>query len=604
MRPVSRAVKLLGTFSGWRTQRCRERLGRIRAVRIEGAQGERALLSDSDGIMGKVGCEAGAVAAGESVVELTSAQQRQLVLALAASLAQHGAPPRHIETHISHVLLHAGHAYKIKKALATSFLDQSTLARRRHACVEELRLNRRLAPQLYLGVVAITGTIEQPVLGGDGPALEVAVKMRAFDEDGLWDRLAARGALCAADVDDLAAVLAPFHAEAAVAKPNGWLGAPAQVRQMLLDSLRDLQSAAADAPWPDVVALAALERLRGWEAEAYARLQPVMARRLAERRVRECHGDLHLGNVAREAGRCLVFDGIEFNDEFRWLDVMSELAFMVMDLHAHGLPALAHRLLNAYLQASGDYDGVRMLDYYLVHRALVRAKVAQLRAVQSEGDPRAQAVAAARRYLSLAQRYATPRRRALLITHGLSGSGKTSLTQGLVEAMGAVRVRSDVERKRLAGLAPTQSSHSTLGAGLYAAAMNDATCGRLLEAATAVVEGGWPVILDATFLRQAGRAAARRRAAELGAAFVILHFTAAPDELRDRVRQRAAQGRDASEADEAVLARQEQTLEPLQPGEMDAVHEVQPSPSAEAQPRADWAPLLARLGIVMSAKAE
>jgi aminoglycoside phosphotransferase family enzyme/predicted kinase len=570
--------------------------------------------------------------------ELTAAQQHTLVSAWAATLEREcGQPPRHIETHISHVLLAGGHAYKIKKALATPFLDQRALAQRRHACEEELRLNRRLAPELYLEVVELTGSPQAPHLktpGSAGPVLEVAVKMRAFDEAGLWDRLAARGDLGAADIDDLAAVLARFHVLAAVA-PAGtggcaalgtsgasgaslarW-GTPEQIRRVLLDSLHDLQAGAASAGWPDMHGQAQLARLRAWEAQTHARAAPAMARRLAAGRVREGHGDLHLGNVARVPpvpgrGRCLVFDGIEFNDEFRWLDVMNEVAFMAMDLHAHGLPALAHRFVNAYLEASGDYDGTHVLDYYLVHRALVRAKVAQLRLLQARGgaaeargkegaapaDPDAclEASGMARRYLELAERLAEPRARALLITHGLSGSGKTTLTQGLLEAAGAVRVRADVERKRLAGLAPLQSSRSALGGGSYTPQMNEATQARLLDAGAAVLAGGWPVILDATFIRRRARDEARELAARLGVKCLVLRFSAPPQVLQQRVRQRQEAGTDASEADEAVLLAQQQTLEPLQPDEMADLFEVDSAAAGDgAVPQVDWTPLLARL---------
>jgi hypothetical protein len=531
------------------------------------------------------------------MTESTLDEQRRLVRALAAALARGAEPVHHIETHISHVLLAGGHAYKIKKALANPFLDQSTLARRRAACAAELRLNRRLAPGLYLDVVPITGTHDAPSIDGDGPLLEVAVKMRAFDEDGLWDRLAARGELGAADIDELAAVLARFHAGTAVAGRDGPFGTPAQVRPLLLDSLRDLGAAP---PGPTEAAL--LAALRTWESETFPRLAPLMAQRLADGRVREGHGDLHLGNVAREAGHCLVFDGVEFNDAFRWLDVMSEVAFMAMDLHAHARPALAHRFVDAYLQHSADYDGLRVFDYYRVHRALVRAKVARLRADQVGATAAAErdaALAAVHDYLRLALRFAMPRRRALLVTHGLSGSGKTTLTQGLLEQIGALRIRADVERKRLAGLAPLQASHSAPGAGLYGAAMTEATYARLFDAARAVIEGGWSAILDATFLRRADRDTARRLAGELGVPCVILHFDAAPAELRERVRRRAARASDASEADEAVLARQLQTQEPLAADEVSTVHAVRTLPPVRpgAVPGADWSDLVARLGL-------
>jgi aminoglycoside phosphotransferase family enzyme/predicted kinase len=535
---------------------------------------------------------------GAASVELTLAQQQRMVDALAASLARRGDAPRCVETHISHVLLHGGHAYKIKKALATSFLDQSTLARRRAACAEELRLNRRLAAHLYLDIVPITGTIDAPVQGGEGPLLDVAVRMLAFDESGLWDRLAAAGTLHAGDIDELAARLARFHADAAAAAPDGRFGRPEQARAALGSSLRDLLAALPEADTDD---RALASRLQAWESDIGPRLAPVMARRLAAGRVREGHGDLHLGNVARTQAGCLVFDCIEFADDFRWLDVISEVAFLAMDLHAHGLPALAHRFVDAYLQHAGDYDGVRVLDYYLVHRALVRAKVALIRAGQTTGAARQQARACAHRYLALAGRMAQPRPRALLITHGLSGSGKTTLTQGLLEAAGAVRIRADVERKRLAGLGPLERSGATPGSALYGPAMTEATYARLLDAATAVLDGGWTAIADATFLRRADRQAAADRAAALGVPFWVLHFEAPARTLQERLLQRTAAGRDASDADAAVLALQRQAQEPLADDERPRVHVVEPLPgSGDAPPQADWSTLLQRLGATPS----
>ena len=211
--------------------------------------------------------------------------------------------------------------------------------------------------------------------------LDVAVMMRAFPQDALWDRLAARGELAPAQIDDLAQQLARFHDIAAVAPPAGRFGTPAQVRAPMRDNLDALQRMVVDD-----ADHAALQRLRAWEEGAFAALAPVMAQRLARGRVRECHGDLHLGNVAQVDGRATMFDGIDFNDDFRWIDVASELAFIAMDLHAHGLAPLAHRVVDAWLGHSGDYDAARLLPYYLVHRALVRAKVAWLRAAQCRAE--------------------------------------------------------------------------------------------------------------------------------------------------------------------------------------------------------------------------
>lgn len=519
--------------------------------------------------------------------ELSLAQQMHMVQRLCAWLRQRSdSVVERFETHISVVLVQAGHAYKIKKALANAFLDQSTLARRRHACAEELRLNRRLAAELYLGVVNITGTPDAPELDGPGPVLDVAVKMRAFAQAGLWDRLAARGALESTHIDALVAALAAFHAAATVADAHSRFGTPQQVRAPMQETLRELAAADLDAD-----ALSTLRQLARWEAAAYPQLAPQMAQRLQAGHVREGHGDLHLGNVALVDGRCTVFDGIEFNDDFRWLDTVSELAFMAMDLHAHGLPALAHRLVNGYLQACGDYAGVRLLRYYLIYRALVRAKVALMRAAQLSAEPAERERAAALRYLDLARQFSVAGGAVCMITHGFSGSGKTTLSQGLLEACGAIRVRADVQRKRLAGLDALAPSQSRVGGGIYNEAMSHATYAQLLEAGRAVLESGWPVILDATYLQRAQRDAARRMAAACGAPLVVLDCVADATTLAERVRLRARRGGDASEADAQVLAAQMQSAQPLQADETDGVFTM---PGLGA-PASAWEPLLRRI---------
>ncbi|MBL0088996.1 MAG: AAA family ATPase [Ideonella sp.] len=500
--------------------------------------------------------------------ELSARAQLHLVRALrrACVQAQDG-PVTLIETHISFVLLCGDVAYKFKKAIRTAFLDQSTRALRLHACEEELRLNRRLAPDLYLSVATITGEPAAPVIGGDGPPIDHAVKMRAFAQADLWAALAARGALGPAQIDELAALLAPFHAQAAVASPNGRLGSAEQVRATVLQNLNEL-AALATAP----VEHDALQCLRAWEAQVYPALLPKMAQRLTQGRVRECHGDLHLGNVTMVDGRTTVFDGIEFSDEFRWIDVMGDIAFMAMDLHAHGLAPLAHRFVNAYLESSGDHDGLAVLRYYLVHRALVRAKVSQLRVAQC-GAQRPHDAGIARhdaaRYLALAQQFSQPTAPMLMLTHGCSGSGKSTLTKALLEELGAVRIRSDVERRRLLDQA---SGHADDGcsAGLrpndrYGPAMNAGTHERLRQLARQVLSAGHHVIVDATFVRRDDRDRMRRVAEGLQRRCVILDFTIGADLalMRERVRQRSVQGGDVSEADEAVLDRQLQTIEPL-----------------------------------------
>jgi aminoglycoside phosphotransferase family enzyme/predicted kinase len=513
--------------------------------------------------------------------ELDAAGQRRMVAALQATLRNQaaGAEVQAIETHISFVLVTPALAYKFKKVLAASFLDFTTLARRRHFCEEELRLNRRLAPALYLDVSTVTGTPDAPQIGGSGPVLDIAVKMRAFEQAGLWDRLARQGALMPSNIDALVTQLASFHRGIAVAGTASEFGSPAHVRAPMLDNLAEIPRLL-----PGAEDRAAIETLRRWEAATFADLEPALAERQRAGWVRECHGDLHLGNVAQVDGATTVFDGIEFNDDFRWIDVMSEIAFMAMDLYAHGRADLAHRFVNGCVEASGDFTGMRVLRYYTVHRALVRAKIAALRAGQTAD---AADLDAARRSLALAVALSEPGEPALLITHGFSGSGKTTLTQGLLETLGAIRVRSDVERKRLFGVAPLQR-----GAAPYTAEATAATYARLGEAAAAVLEAGQPVILDAAFLRRHERDAARRWAASHRVPFVLLDFDVDPATLRERVQARTARNDDASDADLAVLEGQLRSAEALGDDERTSVFSCRP---AAGTARVEWAPLIESL---------
>jgi aminoglycoside phosphotransferase family enzyme/predicted kinase len=491
-----------------------------------------------------------------SADEINLAEQEQVIRALQCTWQQQrtGVAAQFIETHISWVLIAGDDVYKFKKVLNTGFLDYSTLGQRLHCCEEELRLNRRLAPDLYLEVVALTGSPAAPVLGGTGAVIDYAVHMRAFNQRNLWSALASRAALTKTHIDELVQLLERFHAHAAVATAGGRHGTPAQVRTVTLDNM-----AALDALLTEDGDRGCLREVREWEARAWSGLEPVLMARQAQRRVRECHGDLHLGNITLVDGRVTVFDGIEFNDALRWIDVMGELAFVAMDLHVHGLPSLAHRCVNGYLEASGDYSGVKVLDHYLVHTALVRAKVAALRTGYA---------GTVSRYLELALKFTQARHPALMITHGYSGSGKTTLTQDLVETVGAIRIRADIERKRLAGLPPLMHTSGEVRSALYEDEMTAATYARLRELAEPVLKSGCHVILDATFLSRSQRHDARLLAEALGVSFYILHFDAAPSVLRERVRQRLLRGDDASEADEDVLALQERTAEPLRADEL------------------------------------
>ncbi len=469
-----------------------------------------------------------------------------------------------IETHISWVLLTGPYAYKIKKPLDLGFLDFSSLDKRRFYCEEELRLNRRLAPQLYLEVVAIRGTPATPRIAhgvGPGEDIEYAVRMRQFPARSRLDRLLAEGALAPGHIDAVAARLAAFHARLPAAGPDTPFGTPERVYQPMAENFHQIRPRV-DRPWH-----AQLDRLERWTAESGARLRALIAQRKAQGYVRECHGDAHLANMALLDGEVVIFDCIEFNENLRWIDVVNELAFLVMDLDDRGRPDYARRALNGYLEQTGDYGGLPLLRFYQVYRALVRAKVAAIRLGQPGLDAvqRTRLQDEYRSYAALAERYTEPHpdAPALIITHGFSGSGKTTVTQALLERFDAVRIRSDVERKRLHGLSPAAASASGLETGLYTPAASARTYERLLALARAVIKSGFTAILDAAFLKRAQRELARRLAADCGVPFAILDLAAPEALLRARLGERAAAGRDASEADQAVLAHQLATAEPL-----------------------------------------
>jgi len=471
---------------------------------------------------------------------------------------------RLIETHISWVLLAGETAWKIKKPVRLPFLDFSTLAARRRMCDEELRLNRRLAPQLYEAVVPIGGSETAPQLGGSGPAIEFALRMHRFPDGALLSERLAAGALEPSVIDRLAQRLAAFHRDAAHAGPGDGFGTPERIDADMQQVIEGLAAHGTPA--------AVLARLRSYAAASARALQPTWRARLAQGRVREGHGDLHLANtVVLGDDDVTAYDGIEFDPALRWIDVMADIAFLVMDLSAHGRVDLAARCLDRYLTASGDHEGVATLRYYIVYRALVRAMVATLRPATAGPD-----------YLgfALAQIAAPPPRLALM--HGVSGSGKSWLADRLLEAAGAIRLRSDVERKRLHGLAALAGSSSPPAGGIYVAETTRLTYARLHELAALVIAAGWPVIVDATFLRAAERDAFRDLARAQGVPFTIVACRADEGVLQARLAARRAAAADPSEADAAVLALQQRHAEALRADERACTIEVDTSQGADA----------------------
>lgn len=466
---------------------------------------------------------------------------------------------RKIETHASWVILTGDFAYKIKKPVNFGFLDFSSLERRHLCCMEELRLNRRHAPDLYLALQPITGTSSHPRIGGRGTAIEYAVQMRQFPESAVFEHMTAEQRLLPAHMDTLAECLADFHARAAMASADDQHGLPENIQRHALDNFAAIRTAAQAGA--ESAALAALEARTATEFE---RLRNFMAQRKRNGFIRECHGDLHLANIVLWQGRPTPFDGIEFNPDLRWIDVMSELAFTVMDLEVAQAGPLAFRLLNRYLEITGDYRGLVLFDYYRTYRALVRAKVACLAWRQTLEATQRQAFREKfLRYLGYAATLIHEHRPALLITHGPSGSGKSHLSAWLAEQIPALRLRSDLERKRLAAIPHTEAE-----IGLYSEAMNRRTYAGLAEIAHILLGSGHSVILDATFLERKRREEARELALTCDADFLILDCQAPTNLLRERIQARLLAGSDPSDADAAVLDQQLGRCHALEDGEL------------------------------------
>jgi aminoglycoside phosphotransferase family enzyme/predicted kinase len=478
-----------------------------------------------------------------------------------------------IETHISWVLLAGRYAYKIKKAVNLGFLDFSTLKARQFFCHEEVRLNRRLAPKLYLGVIPVMGDPSDPRLGENGDrratgVIEYAVKMRRFASTGLMDRLLAQGKITPQHIDRLAETVAHFHRSLPAAEQGSSFGTCASILAAAMGNFSHLGSLQ---QYPSDQAM--ISALREQTQREYAERERHFEHRRAQGMVRECHGDLHLGNIAVIGDEPVPFDCIEFQPELRWIDVMSEVAFTLMDLLHHGRTDLAFRFLNAYLEITGDYAGVTGLRFYVMYRATVRGMVCVVRASQAglSDAAKTKELAASRAYLALAAQSVPRGRAALIITHGLPGSGKSTFAQIALERLGAIRIRSDIERKRLFGLHALDDSRA-FGADIYTPAATRATYARLGELAQDLLAAGYPVIVDAAFLRQDERRQFLALATDMNVPFVIASVSTSEAVLRPRLARRQSLKQDASEANEAVLHVLNASQEPLTPKER--VHTV------------------------------
>lgn len=503
-----------------------------------------------------------------AMAALAACEKRSVASTFVDQLKQPAAYPHPVdeicllETHISYIFLTGEFAYKIKKAINPGFLDFTQLEQRRHFCQEEVRLNRRLAPTLYLAVVPICETPDGIRIGGAGPVIEYAVKMQQFPQSSLFDHYLSDNRLTPTQVDALADQVAAFHGQIAHASATDSYGTPEVIRETTDSNLKRLGALIKTQNQTDSDSIS-LNRLASWSIREYRQIKSFLAERKTDGHVRECHGDLHLGNIIWWHDAPQIFDGIEFNPQLRWIDVINEIAFTTMDFKAHGRSDFAYRFLNRYLENTGDYPGLRLIAYYETNLALVRAMVARLRNDQETGIHSANHTTIYSRYMHIARQGMTPRRRILFLMHGFSGSGKSTVSQVVLERIGAVRIRSDLERKRLHGQPSSSHKQASVDRGIYDIASTRATYFHLVQLARQILEADIPVIVDAANLQVWQREIFRNQAHAQGVPFLILNCQADEQTLFERVLERERKGKDASDAGPLILRHQLATYEPL-----------------------------------------
>ncbi len=444
-----------------------------------------------------------------------------------------------IQTHVSYVFLTGSYAYKVKKPVNFGFLDYSTLEKRSHFCHQELEMNKRGAPELYLEVLPVTQTGEKFNLGGTGEAVEYVLKMRQFPQSALLSEMFEQGTLTQSHMEDLGQVVAKYHEQSQSSDRIRSFGEVAQVRQAIDENYQQTKKYIGN---PQTQAQYA--ETKKYTDNFFVGRSQLFKSRIESNKVRECHGDLHLRNICLWDDKILLFDCIEFNEPFRFVDVMYDVAFTVMDLQARQRPDLGNAFLNTYAEQTGDWEGLQVLPLYLSRQAYVRAKVTSF-LLDDPGIPEAakvEAAAIASSYYKLAWEYTKPRKGKLILMSGLSGAGKSTTARLLARKLDAIHLRSDAVRKHLGNIPLAERGSKEL----YTPEMTQKTYDRLLQLGVMLANQGFTVILDAKY----DRAALRTNAIDLAdfqqLQLQIMHCTAPVEVLRDRLSARQGDIADAT----------------------------------------------------------
>lgn len=462
-----------------------------------------------------------------------------------------------VQTHISLVFLTGDYAYKLKKAVNFGFLDFSTLEKRQHFLQEEIRLNEEIAPELYLEVLPITLSGDKYILGGEGEAVEYVLKMRQFPQENLFINLFTAGKLEIEQMEELGRITARFHERAETNDYIRSFGTVAKIREAFDENYQQTEKYI-----PEVQTQQQFDETKAYTDKFFEQKEALFQARINAHKIKECHGDLHLKNICLWRNKIQLFDRIEFNEPFRFVDVMYDVAFAVMDLEARDRQDFANAFLNTYLEQTGDWLGLQLLHLYLSRQAYVRAKVTSF-LLDDAGVPdtvKQEAATTAADYYKQAWAYTQNKEGKIILMSGLSGAGKTTVAKQIARKINAIHIRSDAVRKHLAGI-PLEA---TGGDEIYSEAMNHKTYDRMLELGIILANIGFPVILDAKYDRVALRQKAIETANSNNIPLKIVNCTAPIEVLRDRLNKRSG---DISDATANLLSSQQANAEDFTPDE-------------------------------------